>query len=447
MKAFTLEEQRRRLDNIKFAEESVKSCTRRVRVHDYLPGQVTYNLGGYPSKFSIKPTEYDYNRIKELAEMGVGLIQVHEEWNDAIRVLGADKFSSHDPEGMKEFIKLCHDFGIKILPYTSSAFFDARDPDCRDEFFKLDAKLYTLHLRYKLGSAKSPEWCSFLMGKLKGILDEYDFDGIYNDMGYDETVLYREQGIADDSFPYDPYIEDLLAQIYSMVKERGGISKIHIGWNQRPTTKDKVYDYLWVGESVTDPKSMLMTIPYEPYVIPCQDYKTVTDENCADFYAQTLPFMQFPLRVDGRPLTEDKVNAPGVEYLPNSLTEFFANVGEWHKAHPDGPYVYSEWSSIPDNIKNRELWAKYLKLYKPMVEENNIVHLNVLDSTLTKEKLPKDVYFSLFTGVEQYICISNIGETEQKVAFNDKWQDCESGEIMTEITLAPNKVRFIKICR
>lgn len=445
MKAFTLEEQRCRLDNIKFAEESVKKCTRRVRIHDYIPGQVSYNLGGYPAKFSIKPTEYDYNTVKSLAEMGVGLIQVHEEWNDAIRVLGADKFSSHDPDGMKEFIKLCHDFGIKVLPYTSSAFFDARDPDCREEFFRLDAKLYSEYFRYRLGSAKSPEWCAYLMGKLKGILDEYNFDGIYNDMGYDETVLYREQGIADDSFPYDPYIEDLLCQIYSMTKERGGITKIHIGWNQRPTTKDKVYDYLWVGESVKDPKTMLMTIPYEPYVIPCQDYKFVTDENCADFYAQTLPFMQFPLRLDGRPLTEDKVNVPGVDYFDDTLTDFFKKAGEWNRTHPEGPYVYSEWSSIPDNVANRELWAKYLKLYKPMVEENNIVHLNVTESTLTEEKLPEDVYMSLFTGVEQYICISNLGEKEQKVAFNNKWQDCESGELMTEITLAPKRVRFIRL--
>ena len=117
MRAFSLEEQRNRLENIRFAESSVKKCEKRVRIHDYIPGQVIYNLGSYPAKFSIKPTEYDYELIKSLAQKGVGLIQVHEAWNDSIRIMGADKFTSHDPEGMKEFIKLCHSFGIKILPY------------------------------------------------------------------------------------------------------------------------------------------------------------------------------------------------------------------------------------------------------------------------------------------------------------------------------------------
>ena len=112
MKLYSMEEERKRLDNITYAENAVKKCTRRVRIHDYIPGQISYNLGGYPAKFSITPTEYDYEVIKALKEKGVGLIQVHEEWNDAIRVLGADKYSSHDPEGMRKFIELCHDFGL-----------------------------------------------------------------------------------------------------------------------------------------------------------------------------------------------------------------------------------------------------------------------------------------------------------------------------------------------
>ena len=248
----------------------------------------------------------------------------------------------------------------------------------------------------------------------------------------------------DDSFPYDPYIEDLLSQMYSLVKEKNGISKIHIGLNRRPTTKDKIYDYIWVGESVEDPKDMLMTIPYEPYVIPCPDYKCITDDNCEDFYAQTLPFMQFPLGLDGRPLTDKKIGVPGVEYIENYLTDFYVKAGEWHRQHPDGPHVYSEWSSIPDNIRNRELWARYLKLYKPMVEENNICHLNVRESTLVKGEMPEDVYMSLFTGVRQYICISNLGNKEEKLVLDGLWQDCETGERLNEITLVPKRVRFIK---
>ena len=443
MKIFTIEDERQRLQNIEYAENSVKKCTQRVRIHNYIPGQISYNLGDYPAKFSIKPTEYDYNTVKMLAEKGVGLIQVHEEWNDSIRVLGADKYTSHDPEGMKEFIDLCHSFGIKVLPYVSSGFFDARDPECREEFFKSNDSLYSSYFRYRIASAKSPEWRSFLMGKLRNLLDEYNFDGLYNDMGYENAGVLREQ-YRDDSFPYNPYIEDLLSEMYSLIKERNGIAKLHVGWNVRPTTKDKIYDYLWVGESVTDSKSMLMTASYEPYILPCPDYKCITDNNCEEFYAQTLPFMQFPLGLDGRPLTEKKINVEGVDYLDDSLKDFYVKAGEWHKEHPDGPHVYSEWSSIPDNVHNRELWEKYLKLYKPMVEENNICHLNVTESTLVKGEMPENVYMSLFTGVEQYICISNLGKNTVIVPFTEKWQDCETGEILTEINLTPDRVRFMK---
>ena len=102
MKILTREQHKARLDNITYAEKSIKKFFRRVRIHDYIPGQVIYNLGEYPAKFSIKPTEYDYEVVKNLADMGVGLIQLHEEWNDAIRIMGADKFTSHDEQGLKE---------------------------------------------------------------------------------------------------------------------------------------------------------------------------------------------------------------------------------------------------------------------------------------------------------------------------------------------------------
>ena len=126
MKQLTLAEQRKRMDNLRYGAEHVREALRTHRVHDYHPGQVIYNLGEYPARFSIRPTEYDEQLIRSLAEKGVELIQVHEEWNDAIHVLGADKYSSHDPEGMRAFIDLCHSYGIKILPYMSSGFFDIR---------------------------------------------------------------------------------------------------------------------------------------------------------------------------------------------------------------------------------------------------------------------------------------------------------------------------------
>ena len=178
MTNLSLEQQSQRLENIKFAEASVKECSNRVRVRDYMPGQVTYNLGSYPKRFFIKPTEYDYNIIKNLSQKGVELIQIHEEWNDSIRHLGADKFSSHDPFGLHEFIDLCHKFNIKVIPYISTNYFDERDVDFKESFDKYNNTNRNLHFRYRTCSLESPTWSKYLFDKVTAMLDEYDFDGI-----------------------------------------------------------------------------------------------------------------------------------------------------------------------------------------------------------------------------------------------------------------------------
>ena len=97
MKELTLDQHRIRIENINSAELGNKAYQGRHRIRDYMPGQAVYNLGDYPAKFSIEPTEYDYNMLKDMAANGVEMIQIHEEWNDSIRRFGADKFSSHDP--------------------------------------------------------------------------------------------------------------------------------------------------------------------------------------------------------------------------------------------------------------------------------------------------------------------------------------------------------------
>ena len=49
MKNLTLEQHRARIDNIRDAEQSNKKYYARHRIHDYLSGQVIYNLGEYPA--------------------------------------------------------------------------------------------------------------------------------------------------------------------------------------------------------------------------------------------------------------------------------------------------------------------------------------------------------------------------------------------------------------
>lgn len=439
MKLLDTAQQRRRFENIAFAERSAKKYLRKHQVHQYIPGQAIYRLGEYPARFSISPTEYDEARIKELAEAGVGLIQIHEEWNDAIRVLGADKYSSHDKAGMHAFIDLCHKYGIQILPYFSTGFFDVRDPDYIDAF-GTEARLDSGHFRYTGCNPASPEWVSYNLEKMIGILDHYGFDGIYNDMGYPFDKNFHDGYIVND-----PYIEDTLGRIYSAVKERGGIVKVHQGLCISPRGNTKVYDYLWVGESVSDIKELRRAATFEPYVVPCPDFRFL--QGTADaFFAKTIPFMQFELRLDGRPVTGECACAPGVEYVNNPINreqEWYEAIKVWHDAHPDGPHVYSSWSAIPDDVAHRDLWKEYLALYRPMVEESTNVYIDIQETTLTLGQKSEDVIMSLFVNENCYLVISNIGSKNETVTLAEVWIDRRTGKTVREISLSPDAIVFL----
>ncbi len=452
MKQWGLEEQKRRIDNIRYASEHVKACTRHIRIHDYLPGQVTYNLGPYPARFSIAPTEYDYDLIKHFAENGVGLIQVHEEWNDHIRLYGADKYSSHDPEGMRKFIDLCHSFGIKVLPYLSSFYFDRRDPDFRSDFMRYGSYLISAHFEYANCSAESETWGTYFFDKMKRVFDEYEFDGIYNDTGCEEFskrhTEVRAQGrktCVQSDIQYDPFEEDFYARMYSFVKENHGIMKMHYSNVCRPASTEKLYDYLWVGEGVSDIDELLGTIDFDPYLIPCPDLRWTSEEAVKRMFAQTIPFLQFPLRPDGRPFQAEKIiSVPGVKYLKTGMYETYQEMAAYDREHPNGPYSYSDWSGIPDNEEYRANWFKYLSLYRPMVEENNVCHMNITDSTLTRAPLPRGVHMSLFTGNEQYLVLSNLSESTQTVELCDEWINRETDARVRTLTLPAGSLAFLR---
>lgn len=450
----TIEEQKRRIENVKYAERTVKSCTRRERIENYMPGQVTYHLGDYPAKFSCRPTEYDYNLIKKLSEKGVEIIQTHMDSSDYLRLYGGHKFETVDPEGMKEFIKLCHDFGIKVLNYVSSGFFDERDPDFIPEFDRVGQNLNGFDYKLRLCSLESPEWCSYMIDKTEAMLDEYEFDGLYNDAGHDlcdvpTYVKAQNEGREAPPLPYDACTEDALARLYHMVKRRGGIMKHHYLMNLRPNVKEKVYDYLWVGEAVQRPEELKATAAYDPYIVPCPDMNWSEEWDFEKYFALFLPLMQFPLRIDGRPLRGLEVGVPGVEYFENKR-EFYWNKKvtkadrlKYIKEHPDGPYIYGQWSGVPDNEDYRERWFYYLDLYKKIVQDDTLCHIDIKESSIFADTIPNGVTMSLFTGNEQYLCISNIKE-DCELVMNDKWIDVETNEEISVLKLATNRVRFLK---
>ena len=252
MKTLTLEQQQARIRNINSAETGNRQYYRRHRIRDYLPGQAIYNLGDYPAPYRIEPTEYDYNLLKSMAENGVQLIQIHEEWNDSVRHLGADKYSTFDPEGLRHFVDLCHYFGIKIIPYISSGYFHQFDPDFREEFTQSQRSCVGMHFHYRRCSAGSAHWRNYVLPRTFAVLDKYGFDGIYNDWGMDSGYTVKGALERPGIGAYDPEIEDFLGVIYTEVKKRGGIYKLHCDYNNAPPCIDRIYDYLWIGECMKE---------------------------------------------------------------------------------------------------------------------------------------------------------------------------------------------------
>ena len=452
-------EHKKRMCNLKNAQSDIKEYTRELRIHNYKPGQIIYYLGDYPQKMSITPTEYDYNLLKSYAENGVDMIQVHEEWNDTIEKYGSDKWHSCDHEGMLKFIEACHSFGIKIIPYCSASYIHQKSKYYTEEFSRCTGGCTDMHYSYRLGWAGSEKWRNFIIPRTFNIMDTYGFDGIFNDWGYDwynsEYINIPPEKRNYENEPlekYDPEAEDLIHCLYEGVKQRGGIYKLHIGQSDRAPVRGKYYDYLWVGECEFDSK-VGAGKNYEPYLVPCPDKPRLTNWfetrfDMDEYFAKTIPFVQFPLLTHGRPTMGRCIDVPGVEQYNTTqedhLYHYFEKVRDWADKHPNGPYVYSEWSQIPDDTEDYPRWCKYLKLYKPMVTDNTVVHMEIRKSDSILSPIPENVYISQFTNENEYLVVSNLEDTPYTVTLRDKWLDRESLTVASAFTVPPKRMIFLK---
>jgi hypothetical protein len=161
-------------------------------------------------------------------------------------------------------------------------------------------------------------------------------------------------------------------------------------------------------------------------------------------FAQTIPFLQFPLRPDGRPYEAEKIiSVPGIKYLKSGMYDTYREMAEYDRQHPNGPYSYSDWSGIPDNEEYRAKWFNYLALYKPMVEENSVCYMNVTESTLTRGALPEKVYMSVFMGNEVYLCLSNLSDTVQTVELQEEWINRETNARQSRFEIPAGGLVFL----
>lgn len=454
----TAEQHRKRLVNLNEAHEKVKKYNKKLRINNYIPGQVNYHIGEYPNKFSISPTEYDEKHLKDLKERGFELVQIHSEWMDKLRLYGGSEYVSHDDEGLKELVKLCQSNGQKVLGYCSTAFLDAKSPDFKECFKRKNVFLQGGPMNLHVCWHGSPEWREYIWEKTFSVLERYNFDGIYNDMGHDaflEKYLkeIEETGTfsGNSSIEYEADIEDILSMFYNEMKRRGKIYKLHIGTYLAPVTDEKVYDYLWVGEGA---KKVTDIIKYGrdmmPYVVPAFDRRTTPIEDFDLMYACTIPFVQFPMLYRGRPITQyEKVS--GVEYFDSQefdgkLMGFDERAAKHYAAHPNEP-TFSEWSNIPDEADELDRATKYLKLYKPMVEEGSVARVEIREAEFIKSPIPEKVYISLFSNEEQYLVITNLTEKPYELVLDGTWINRETNDEGKIFTVPHGKLLFLRLKR
>lgn len=431
--SWTAEDHRRRLLNIQACERGIRKYLKKHLITNYLPGQVSYNLGEYPSHTPYDPDEYDDNELANLAANGIQLLQVMEDWNDLLNLHGADHWTSPNPAGMRRFIDMAHNHGIKVLIYASTGYMQEDDPDMNLDWTRETAGNgnHSLHWKLIRCSPGSPGWRSFFLKKTLQILEDYECDGLYNDWGYispaksklppakDEVVAFEE------TLEHDAAKEDLCALVYAEVKRRGGIYKFHADFNDRPHFKEHLYDYLWVGEGIGDlEKSRNEAKDHPPYVVPQFDAtpggKIIEDHQ----YMHAIPYMQFPQLLAGRPFTGERSTIPGVDYRPEEVDRYLKGWrDDWRyfQANPDGPYIYGPWDRYPARPLVRETHAKWLKLYRAMVEAGSYAYLEITDSDLFAGSLPENVVASVFVNLETYLVLANYSQNEVSIKTSDSY--------------------------
>ena len=343
--------------------------------------------------------------------------------------------------------------GLKIIPYISSGYFQVTDPDFREDFSRGKHDLADDYFCYRKCWAGSPTWREYLIPRTINVLDTYGFDGIFNDWGYDGAWMARDamcerEGLDPDTIsaydmPYDPDLEDLLSTFYSEVKRRGGVYKLHADRNNTAPCKDKVYDYLWIGECVKGAENIGIGKDYEQYIVPCQ-HEEFSEGNSPDsYYAKVIPFMQFPLLKHGRPITglsrkeNMKFDTQTGEY------KFKTKIWEYMQEHPDGPYVYSHWSSIPDDVEEYPRWCRYMALYKPMVTQNSVAYIELRECSDILSPLPERVYASMFVNEEKYLVVSNFTATDYTLTLSDIWKDRVTEKEGNEFVIKPKEILFL----
>ena len=139
----------------------------------------------------------------------------------------------------------------------------------------------------------------------------------------------------------------------------------------------------------------------------------------------------------------DNGDLPNITYYGGDEQAFYRRVGEYMKEHPNGPYVYSLWSSIPDDPNEHEIWSKYYALYSPMVTEDSLAYIELRDCEEILSELPQGVYASMFVNEKTYLVISNLTDRPYELTLKSKWRDRVSEKVSDTFVIPKERLLFL----
>ncbi len=438
--AYSAADHRQRLQNIRYFASSVRRCLRNELITNYLPGQACYNLGEYPSTTAWTVGEYDEQELDRLREHGIRLIQVFDDWNDALRLFGGDKYCAVNPSGYRSFIEMAHRRGMQVLTYVSTGFLERAHPDFQSSWSRPGDYLVVGYWDMARCAPASPQWRAFLLPRLVRVMDEYGADGLYVDGGYlanrhaakqqlalatDEIAAFRETPDCDGAFG------DLLALLYAEVKRRGGILKLHVNAAEQPLTNGlRVYDYLWVGEGVAEADVLRETVKnYPPYVVPCLDMSFTSIESEDDPYLHSIPYLQFPVLMGGRVFTGQRGTVPGVTYQDDFWTRRCREAWALYQQDPSLLHTYSSWDAVPGSPNTRATHRRWLQRYLPLVADGSWAWLEIHDSDLFLTPLPEGVVASAFANTGAYLVLANYTRQPVTVVTRDTFVSVDQPDL------------------
>jgi hypothetical protein len=143
----------------------------------------------------------------------------------------------------------------------------------------------------------------------------------------------------------------------------------------------------------------------------------IDDEN--ELYLHAVPYIQFPLLLAGRPFTGERATIPGIQYVPETedfWTQHCRAIWRYYQSHPNGPYSYGWWDSVPGRPQARPTHANWLRQYAPMVEEGTWAWIEIKDSQLFRRPLPQNVVASVFANREIWLVLANYGKSAAEIA-------------------------------